>query len=286
MKQSNLPIPLMLSTVGQLYEIIFTHTELSDEKTTLMQRTAQVLMADAIPFLTSNDIKDAFKPPKAEPKKTDDQPTTKDKVDAKKSESDEKQTSDPMLEQAYELLKDESKPNQTFLAKNLKVSPARAKKMLAQLVEEGRITLYVKPAKIKKPKKSLEDVIAELPDGSNTLLKPPYNLLSVLPSKKRAPYLAGLKLEDVVDADALAAAVEEGVDRGLVDQVINLTDKTRPQVKPENQVDWKKYEKHIMKWTGIVGGGDLWNLLSAAGISKGVLGHFKAIAEAIESGDV
>ena len=197
---------------------------------------------------------------------------------------------DPFYNEAVEFLQGETKPNPKQLQTKFKIGAKRAKEMFEAMVEVGDVKPFkrpeTKPAK-KEAVKSVKELIADLPEGSNPLLKAPFDLLLVLTSKDRAPYLAGLKLEDYVDNEKLSQAVSDGADKSLVDQVIRLTDRERPTPKPEMIIDWKQHESNVVKWTNAIpNGGDLFNHMAAKGVTKKVLSHFKSIATAVENNEV
>lgn len=184
-------------------------------------------------------------------------------------------------DEAFELLKDESKPGPTLLKKTYGIT-TEAAVGLYKLVEK-RIAEYKaegKPTPKKGKKQDIKKVIAGLPKGSNLLVKAPFNLIAKLDEKYHAPYLAGLKLEDMISSDNLAAAAEEGYDDTLVKHIIKYADKKRPT--PKKVVDATQYQDKIIEWTNAIpDGGDLFNHMSSAGLSKTVLANFRDIATAV-----
>ena len=182
-----------------------------------------------------------------------------------------------LVKDGYELLKDESKPATGLLVKELDIDLPTAKKVLTQVKKK------IKKSKEQKPSATTpSDLLKTIADGGESLLvKKPYSYLIHLDEKQRATYLAGLKIDDCVDMEELERAVIEGADKTLVDQIIKLSKKKRPDVPAKSIVDAKKYEKHILAWTNkIHNGGELFNLLAEKGLSKAVLSHFKTIASA------
>lgn len=220
----------------------------------------------------------------AKPKKTSTKLKDEDDLGLETGE-----TVDPFAEEAAGFLKAESKPNYKQLQTKFKIGEDRAKKLFDYLVEKGDVVPYKKSTTKSGKKKtaSVSELIADLPEGSNVLLKSPFDLLRVLAPKERGVYLAGLTLEDMVDTEKLGEAVKDGADTGLVDQIVRLSSKTRPSPKPEAIIDWKQYEKKVIGWTAMIpNGGDLFNHMGEKGLTRKVLGHFKRIAEAVENEEV
>lgn len=204
----------------------------------------------------------------------------------KKKSTPKKTKKDEVLgaseDEAFELLKDESKPGPTLLKKTFNIATEAAVALFKAV--EPRIVEYKETQTKKEPKKGkkqdIKKVIAGLPKGSNLLVKAPFNLIAKLDEKYHAPYLAGLKLEDMISSDNLAAAAEEGYDDTLVKHIIKYADKKRPT--PKKVVDATQYQDKIIEWTNAIpDGGDLFNHMSSAGLSKTVLANFRDIATAV-----
>ena len=199
---------------------------------------------------------------------------TKKKTPAKKKS---KEVLGATEDEAFELLKDESKPGPTLLKRTFGIATEAAVALYKKV--EPRILEY---KALKKKSKDINEVIAKLPKGTNTLLKSPLMHLKHLEPKKQARYLAGLKLEDVISSDELAKAAKDGYDSTQVDLVKKYTKKARPNAK--DPVDIKKYQDRIMEWTSMIpDGGDLFNYMAEKGLNKTVIANFRDIALAIEA---
>lgn len=190
-------------------------------------------------------------------------------------------TSDEVTEDAvYELLKDESKPGPTLIAKHFKIKKAEATKLFKA----------VKPRLVpaEKPKAdNVMTIVGGLPDGPNLLVKSPFHYLAGLDKDSREQYLMGLNPKDMIDADKMKEAAGDGADKTLIKQIDSLKDSTRPTASDKDVVAPDKYQKKILGWvSAIPDGGDLFNHMSAAGLTKKVLRDLRDIAELVDNGEL
>lgn len=211
-----------------------------------------------------------------------------------KPKADDSQFSDDLLDKAYNILKDESKPSHALLMVDLSMNKKRATAVYLKLCEQGRFTPPVKETKKKSAKKDIMTVINDLPDGNDLLIKAPFNLLIVLDKNKRTEYLTGLKIKDMIDPQSLATAAVNGVDRTLISQIVELTDEKREPVKKaltnigvKGDADGELYAKYLTAWLAVIPEGDvLYNHMVKMGCSKRTLNDIKTIATAVKKGDV
>lgn len=218
------------------------------------------------------------------------------------------------LEDAYDVLKHESKPGPTLLVKELKVSKKDAKSLFDKLVDTGRIvkgqraeepetdndkpkkTTKKKTSKKKATKKKESDVmelINELPDGDDLLVPKHLHPLIALPEEVRAMYLSGLNLKDLITTDDIARASVNGVNTILVDQINELSG--TKDVKPKNDEIIKisktgdkqaqKYYKLRAKFVSqIPQGKELYKHMARNGVTLRVLTDLREIAKVSSEG--
>lgn len=184
-----------------------------------------------------------------------------------------------MVEQAYDILKTESKPGPTLVANKLNISKAEANKLFKVLIDSGRIVKgqvaepadkgngSVKDEPKQESKKSkgspkgkaeskakargkakskptdssdIMSLIAELPEGDDLLIPAHLQPLICLEEGVRAQYLSGLKVEDLVTSDDIARGSVNGVNTMLVDEIKKLTRSRRPKVKDADIIKCSK----------------------------------------------
>ena len=181
----------------------------------------------------------------------------------------------------YELLKDESKPGPTLVAKHFSISKTEATKLYKKV--KSRLTKKTKPKA-----DNMMTIIGGLPDGENLLVKAPYHLLMVLPKEVREQYIMGLDPKDVVDGDKMAEAAGDGADKTLVKEIDALKDVTPPTIPEDKLVDYKKYQKKILGWVDDIGadGGELWNIMSSRGLTVPIIKNLRTIAQSVQAGDI
>lgn len=185
--------------------------------------------------------------------------------------------------EAFDLVKDESKPGSALIQKKLGITQKESRAIWAKI--KPRVAEHKKKAKKSETKYDPAKLISVVPDseGFHILIDPLNELIHLAP-ERRAPYLTGLNLSDVVDADLLAEAAESGCDKTLTDTIIELADGKSKAIPKDKLVSAKDYKKHIMKWTaGIPSGEELFNLMSSNGLSKTVLADLRTIYDAVRS---
>lgn len=222
-------------------------------------------------------------------------PATLTKRDGLLSESFEDQ-----LELAFEILKDETKPGATLIQKKLEVTQALSRKLFKSLVDSGRI---IKGKRATSKRSHIMRLINELPIGDDLLVsKHLHPLLNLRNAKHRALYLCGIELKDQFDANDIARATAAGVNRTLVDEIVQLQ-KTKPRkVKPDDIIkaasakkggDERAQAYHklrvscigaIDKGMGSKVGADLYRHMTKQGLTTQVLADFKMIATAYSKG--
>lgn len=213
-----------------------------------------------------------------------------------------------LLEDAYDVLKTETKPGPTLVERKLDVKKSLANKLWKELIATGRIVKgqraidheesqgdlsegFEEVVDVGSPIKDLASLIADLPDGDNLLVDDHLKHLIALPEAKRAVYLTGINLADVVSVESVEEAALDGIDRTLVDQIIagskvkpkpvknrlNLGDKSNPQM--------VKYAKLRNSWVkDIPNGKALYKHMIANGVNKALLSDLRDISQAIKSG--
>lgn len=204
----------------------------------------------------------------------------------------EELTEEEMLEKAYDILKSESKPGPTYLSRAMKIEIKDARRLYSKLKREGRFDNP--PVKEQEPEQDLMDMINELPEGTNTLVKAPYNLFNVLPEGVRAKYLCGLDIKELISPKELGQAAEDGVDLSLVNQINELARKKKPKVnhiitaidEKGNQTG-ETYKRRIKGWMKYIPNADkLFSHMKTGGINKHTLRDLRDIAKACKEGTV
>lgn len=197
---------------------------------------------------------------------------------------------DAQVEEAYNILKTESKPGPTLVSRTMKVSMTVAKKLYKELVDSGRLTKGKKPKEEKK-KSSIADLVKDLPKGDDLMVPAHLQPLLLLPKERRAPYLTGLKLDELVDANDVARVTANGLDSTLVDEIIGLS-RSRPKkasasdiivAKKDGSELEQKYFRLRSKFAGVIPNGKaLYAHMVTGGFTKRVLSDLKMIATAIK----
>lgn len=218
------------------------------------------------------------------------------------------------LEDAYDVLKHESKPGPTLLVKELNISKKDAKSLFDKLVDTGRIvkgqraeepeptkdkpkkTTKKKTSKKKATKKKESDVmelINELPDGDDLLVPKHLHSLIALPEEVRAMYLSGLNLKDLITTDDIARASVNGVNTILVDQINELsgTKDVKPKddelikiSKTGNKQAQKYYKLRAKFVSQIPQGKELYKHMARNGVTLRVLTDLREIAKVSSEG--
>lgn len=244
--------------------------------------------------------------PKSDPIENDDIEITEDVTEKSFEE---------LLEDAYAILRTETRLGPTLVHRQLGIPKSKAAKLLKELIDTGRLVKGQRAADIDgydasnpldttkdeladgfapveddDTPKSLEQLIGDLPIGDNLLVLDHLKPLIVLPEANRAIYLSGLVLKDVVSAEAIEEAVLDGVDRTLIDQIIDGANvKAKPVAdrlnlgnkNDETMVRYARLRGVYVK--GIPNGRALYDVMTVNGINKRVLSDLKKI---YESGDL
>lgn len=218
------------------------------------------------------------------------------------------------LEDAYDVLKHESKPGPSLLMKELDINKEEAFGLFDELVKSGRIvkgqraeepeptkdepkkTTKKKTSKKKATKKKESDVmelINELPDGDDLLVPKHLHPLIALPEEVRAMYLSGLNLKDLITTDDIARASVNGVNTILVDQINELsgTKDTKPKddeiikISKTGDKQAQKYYKLRAKFVSqIPQGKELYKHMARNGMTLRVLTDLREIAKVSSEG--
>jgi len=146
-----------------------------------------------------------------------------DELDENEPEDDSKV--DALLEDAYNLLKDESKPGPTLLRNKLRIGAKRASELVTTLVDQGRIKKHSRKKPVKKDK-PLGELIAELPAGSDLIVHSWLQPLIYLDPERRSLYTNGLgdTVKDMLTAKDIKRATKNGADTVLIDAFISGAD--------------------------------------------------------------
>lgn len=145
--------------------------------------------------------------------------------------------------------------------------------------------------KVAPKKKTVVELIDELPEGDMQLLPAPFALLLALPSDRRQQYITGIDISEYVTDKMISEAATRGADKSLTLEVISLAADARPDV-----VDAVVYEEWPDKWNNALSnalaaigehGDDLWNeIMSIYGVNKQTMQDLIDIAKAKRAGTV
>lgn len=213
------------------------------------------------------------------------------------------------VEQAYNILKTESRPGPTLVSRKMGITMVDARKLYTNLIDSGRIVKGQRAvdhlpnegkdgsAKPKTPPSdnNVIDLINQLPEGSDLLIPKHLQQLIALPAGKRGPYLSGLNIEDLIDADDIGRATVNGANTILVDEIIKLTKSKPPKVKKTEIIQAKKdgnerEQKYFRVRSRIIkaipNGKELYKHMAENGLTKRVLHDLKTIAQAVTTSRV
>lgn len=159
-------------------------------------------------------IDDAVKEVQSEPAVVED-----DELD-ELGDVEEAPDADPLTDDAYELLKDESKPGPALLRSKLRIGKDRAQNIYNDLVKTGRIIKPKRTARKKKADRPLNELIAELPKGSDLVVHPWLQPLAYLDVDRRQLYTDGVDPSTTLVNKDITRAAKAGADTVLIDAFI------------------------------------------------------------------